>query len=91
MHKQVCVCDSCGKEFAIRVRSVSQGEIYVLYFRCPNCKEVYMVSATDQVLRETIRICGRNANKVVLRNRMRQIFELHRQAIMDGSFGRCTN
>lgn len=48
-------CDACGCAFVPELLSQREGEIEYTFFRCDFCGKAYMVSVTDEALRESIR------------------------------------
>lgn len=49
-----CLCDKCGAEFACTPHHRTEGDFEIVYIQCDKCKEEYIVSITDSVLRSAI-------------------------------------
>jgi len=49
-----CLCDKCGAEFACTPHTRNEGDLEIIYIQCDKCKEEYIVSITDSVLRAGI-------------------------------------
>ena len=49
-----CLCDKCGAEFACTPHKRIEGDLEIIYIQCEKCKEEYIVSITDSVLRTAI-------------------------------------
>lgn len=51
------ICDSCKTEFNVddeRLLKVTEGDIEVQYFECPECKRKYIVITTNEKMRELV-------------------------------------
>ena len=48
-------CDACGCAFAPDFEIRVDGEMETTFFRCPYCREGYLVCVTDEALRKNIR------------------------------------
>ena len=46
-------CDKCKAEIHPQPEVILDGEIEHIYFRCPECGEVYPISTTDEALRKS--------------------------------------
>lgn len=49
-----CLCDKCGAEFHCSPHTRYEGDLEITYIQCEKCKEEYIVSITDSVLRASI-------------------------------------
>lgn len=47
-------CEQCGRPFAIQLESRVDGDRRFQFFRCPHCSKVYIVTATDKLIRQRI-------------------------------------
>ncbi len=47
-------CDACGCAFTPEILTQREGEIEYTFFRCAYCGKAYMVSITDEKLRQDI-------------------------------------
>ena len=47
-------CDACGCAFVPELLTQREGEIEYTFFRCDYCGKAFMVSVTDEALRESI-------------------------------------
>lgn len=48
------ICNKCGADFAAEPLKRQEGDFDIVYIQCPHCKEEYLVSVTDSVLRDAI-------------------------------------
>jgi len=48
------ICNQCGADFAVEPLKRQEGDFDIVYIQCPHCKEEYLVSVTDSVLRNAI-------------------------------------
>lgn len=53
--KRTVTCDACGKNTTVNPGYKQEGELEYRYFVCRKCKAVYVISVTDEALREDIR------------------------------------
>lgn len=53
--KNVVKCDNCSQNIAVNPRYKKEGELEYRYFTCRRCKSVYVISVTDESLRENIK------------------------------------
>ena len=60
-----CICDQCGAEFNVAPHQRTEGDLDIVYLQCPHCKQEYLVSITDSVLRDAIV----EYNKIMLKAR----------------------
>ena len=49
-------CDNCGCDFEPAVEEKWEGEIQSVFFRCPSCGKPYLISVTDEALRNSVQI-----------------------------------
>ena len=49
-------CDSCGCGFEPVVEEKWEGEIQSVFFRCPFCRKPYLISVTDEALRNSVQM-----------------------------------
>lgn len=52
------LCNCCGKDISLRgisVETVQDGELQVQFFFCPHCGKKYLIVATDNELRQTMK------------------------------------
>ena len=47
-------CDACGCAFTPEIIAQREGEIEYKFFRCDYCGKAYMISVTDEKLRQNI-------------------------------------
>ncbi|MDE6616404.1 MAG: hypothetical protein K2K35_07535 [Lachnospiraceae bacterium] len=52
--KPVVVCNKCNKMVNIKPRNKTVGNIEYSYFKCKRCGETYVISVTDENLRQSI-------------------------------------
>ena len=52
--KPAVVCNKCHKTVNIKPRYKTVGSIEYNYFTCKKCDETYVISATDEALRQSI-------------------------------------
>ena len=52
--KSKIYCNKCGAEFSLSILERKEGDLDVTYIQCPHCKEEYLVSVTDSILRDAI-------------------------------------
>ena len=48
-------CDKCGAEFPLSLQERKEGDLDITFIQCPHCREEYLVSVTDSVLRDAIK------------------------------------
>lgn len=51
------ICDSCKTEFNVddeKLLKVTEGDIEVQYFECPECKRKYIVITTNEKMRDLV-------------------------------------
>ncbi len=53
--KQIVKCDNCGRNVVIHPKYKRVGELEYRYFTCKRCKTVYVISVTDESLRQDIK------------------------------------
>lgn len=53
--KQIVKCDKCGRNIKINPRYKRVGDLEYRYFSCRRCGAVYIVSVTDEALRQEIK------------------------------------
>ena len=54
--KPVVTCDKCGRIISnIKPKTRKQGEIEYYYLKCRRCGGVFVISATDEALRQDIK------------------------------------
>ncbi len=53
--KRTVTCNTCGKNITVNPGYKREGELEYRYFVCRKCKAVYVISVTDEALRENIR------------------------------------
>ena len=57
--KPIIKCDKCGRIFnKAKPKWKKAGDIEYYYLKCPRCKAVYTISATDSALRQDIKRFG---------------------------------
>jgi len=53
--KAITQCDKCRKNIRVRIKDKSIGELQYRYFSCWACGAVYVISVTDEALRQEIK------------------------------------
>lgn len=52
--KNAVTCNKCGRNITLKLKTKKKGNIEYQYFTCNRCKALYVVSATDEALRQEI-------------------------------------
>lgn len=63
------ICDKCGRKFTIntiKLYTKEKDNLQITYFKCPKCYEEYIVTVTDEKLREDINKAASLRNKMLL-------------------------
>ncbi len=70
MQEQIMKCDFCNKQFKMSDKKIKrewldeEKTIQETYFKCPKCNHKYIISITDEDIRETMKECLRIDNEV---------------------------
>jgi uncharacterized C2H2 Zn-finger protein len=79
------ICDKCKAEIHPQPETFRDGEIEHIFFRCPECGEVYHLCATDEALRKSVmeydRLAGMNRKKRRSEQFLRKAAELKEKNI----------
>ena len=82
-------CDKCGAVAeSVMPESVKDGDIEHTFFRCPDCKAVFPIGATDTALRASIAEYSRRRNLVRIKPVTEQ-FLRETEALKQENLKRC--
>ena len=82
-------CDNCGAVAeTVKPESVRDGDIEHTFFRCPDCKAIFPIGATDTALRASIAEYSRRRNLVRIKPVTEQ-FLRETEALKQENLKRC--